>query len=158
MASADGVLYTSINYDTGWTVYIDDEKVRADKYHALGDGALLAVDITAGEHTVRLKYVPDGLIVGALISLVTLLMFILICIISKTGYFKFSPELYVEEDYENEGEDGILEPVDIETLLEDYGTADDDDVTEPTTETTYTEVSEESENDSQPDESDENEE
>ena len=158
-ASADGVLYTSINYDTGWTVYIDGEKVSADKYYALGDGALLAVDITAGEHTVRLKYVPDGLIVGALISLVTLLMFILICIISKTGYFKFSPELYVEEDYENEGEDGILEPVDIETLLEDYGTADDEaDVTEPTTETTYAEVSEESENDSQTDESDENEE
>ena len=97
-ASADGVLYTSINYDTGWTVYIDGEKLSADKYHSLGNGALLGVDITAGEHTIRFKYVPDGLIVGGLISLVTLLMLILISVIIKTGYFKFEPELYKEEE------------------------------------------------------------
>ncbi len=118
-ASADGILYTSINYDTGWKVYIDGAEIQADQYHALGNGALLGVDITAGEHTVRFKYTPEGLIVGALISAVSLVMMILICAIIKTGYFKFSPVLYTEElDDESDG-DTILEPVDFESFTKD---------------------------------------
>lgn len=123
-ASADGILYTSINYDTGWTVYIDGEKLSADKYHALGNGALLGVDITAGEHTVRFKYVPDGLVIGSLISGVSLLIMLLVCIIIRTGYFKFNPELYTEEELTENPEGIITEAVDIEELFEESSTED----------------------------------
>ncbi len=101
-ASQDGVLYTSINYDTGWDVYIDGEKVSRENIHPIGQGALLGVDITKGEHTVTLKYTPEGLLIGIIISAVTLLIMILLCAIIKMGTFNFSPELYKKEDEEKE--------------------------------------------------------
>lgn len=96
-ASADGVLYTSINYDTGWSVYIDGEKVSTADIISIGNDALLGVNITAGEHTVEFKYIPEGLILGVLISLTTACLMILLCIMFKTGYLDFKPALYVEE-------------------------------------------------------------
>ena len=114
-ASADGILYTSINYDTGWSVYIDDVKLESYQCHALGNGALLGVDIHAGEHTVRFEYEPDGLVIGGLISITTLILLIVICIIIKTGYFKFEPEVYKEED---DSDEMLSEEIEIDELLE----------------------------------------
>lgn len=105
--SEDGILYTSINYDTGWSVYIDGEKVSADDIEPLGTNALLGVRITEGEHTVQFKYTPQGLIIGCVISLTTLIMLLLLCSLIKTGLFKFNPPLYVEED-EIEAEDNTV--------------------------------------------------
>lgn len=99
-ASADGVLYTSINYDTGWSVYIDGEKVSSADIVSIGNDALLGVNITAGEHTVEFKYVPQGLVLGVLISITTLILMLLMCSIIKTGVFAFEPKLYVEEEEE----------------------------------------------------------
>ncbi|MBO5290390.1 MAG: YfhO family protein, partial [Clostridia bacterium] len=105
--SEDGILYTSINYDTGWSVYIDGEKVSADDIVPLGTNALLGVRITEGEHTVQFKYTPQGLIIGCVISVTTLIMLLLLCSLIKTGLFKFNPPLYVEED-EIEAEDNTV--------------------------------------------------
>lgn len=99
-ASANGILYTSINYDTGWSVYIDGEKVSNENIVSIGDGALLGVRISEGEHTVKFKYTPDGLVAGSVISAVTLILMLLLLMISKTGIFKFDPPLYVEEELE----------------------------------------------------------
>ncbi len=96
--SEDGILYTSINYDTGWSVYIDGEKVAKSNIHDIGQGALLGVDITKGHHTVTLKYTPEGLILGIIISAFALVLMLLSCAIIKTGTFEFKPELYKEED------------------------------------------------------------
>ncbi len=98
-ASNDGVLYTSINYDTGWSVYIDGEKTSSANIHSIG-GALFGVDITAGEHTVEFKYVPQGLVLGILISVTTLILMLLLCTMFKTGIFVFKPKTYSE--YEEE--------------------------------------------------------
>lgn len=97
-ASSDGVLYTSINYDSGWKVYIDGEEVSADSIVDIGDEALLGVYITAGEHTVRFKYIPKGLALGCAISVITLVIFILLIALMKTGLLDFNPPLYVEEN------------------------------------------------------------
>lgn len=107
-ASDNGILYTSVNYDKGWSVYIDGEKVSADKIYDIGNGALLGVEITKGEHTVKLKYSPQGLTEGCIISIVALLMLLIISKIIKTGIFRFDPPLYVEEV-----DDTVLESVDI---------------------------------------------
>jgi uncharacterized membrane protein YfhO len=117
-ASADGILYTSINYDTGWSVYIDGEKVSKSSIHAMGQGALLGVDITAGEHTIKLKYTPEGLILGILISAVALAMMILLCAIIKTGIFNFQPELYVEpvDETEENSSENATEPESVDGI------------------------------------------
>ena len=108
-ASEDGVLYTSINYDTGWSVYIDGVKTNAEDVLKIGD-ALLGVNITAGEHSVEFKYVPEGLVSGAMISVLMLLTLLIILLLIKTNFFKFEPELYKEELVLDENaQNGIIE-------------------------------------------------
>ncbi len=110
--SENGILYTSINYDTGWSVYIDGEKVSQDKIVSIGNDALLGVEITKGEHDIRLKYTPTGLIEGCVISGITLVIMLILLYISKTGFFEFKPELYKEET------ETIFETVDIPVAVE----------------------------------------
>ena len=62
------VLYTSIPYDKGWKVYVDDKQVKT---YALVD-AVLAADIPAGNHKVILKYNIYGMKIGMIISLIAL--------------------------------------------------------------------------------------
>ena len=69
--SDNKILYTSIPYDTGWKVYIDGKQVETQK---LLD-AVLAVDITPGEHSVRFKFIPDELVIGGIISALSLASF-----------------------------------------------------------------------------------
>lgn len=120
--SEDGVLYTSINSDSGWSVYIDGEKVDEDDILTVGDGALLAVNITKGQHTVRFKYVPEGLTIGVLISIVSLIMLILIWAISRTGFFKFCPVVYSDDALAEDGdseEPTVSEAIDIIDITEE---------------------------------------
>ena len=94
-ASEDGVIYTSINYDTGWSVYIDGKKVNKDDIVAIGD-ALLGVRVTKGTHTITFKYMPEGLLLGAILSVLALATVLLLLFIKKKGWFSFNPELYIE--------------------------------------------------------------
>lgn len=94
-ASEDGIIYTSINYDTGWSVYIDGEKVSDEDIVIIGD-ALLGVRVTEGNHTITFKYVPEGLVFGLMISIMALITVLLILYIKKQEWFKFSPALYEE--------------------------------------------------------------
>lgn len=75
----DGVMFTSIPYDKGWTVFVDGKKTD---YYAVSN-AFLAFDLTEGEHTVEFKYMPRGLIYGALISVFTLILLLIIFIITR---------------------------------------------------------------------------
>ncbi len=64
----DSYLYSSIPYDKGWSVYIDGEKTDT---FTVGN-SLLTVAIKHGDHTVRYKYTPQGLKIGAIISAVSI--------------------------------------------------------------------------------------
>lgn len=96
-ASSDGVIYTSINYDNGWSVYLDGEKVEKDDIFAIGD-ALLGINVSKGTHTLELKYSPEGLKLGIAVSVITLLLLLIASLLIKKNAFEFSPELYTEED------------------------------------------------------------
>ena len=72
-AQEECVLYTSIPFDKGWRVTVDGKKIPAESLLALEE-ALLAVPLTAGEHSVTFDYMPPFLIPGALISCATLLL------------------------------------------------------------------------------------
>lgn len=100
-ASKDGIIYTSINFDNGWSVYLDGKKVNADDIFAIGD-ALLGIRTTAGIHTLELKYTPEGLLIGIIISLITLLLLIFTSFLVKRNAFTFEPELYFEENSSEE--------------------------------------------------------
>ena len=75
----DGVLMTSIPYTKGWTVKIDGKKVDVNPIN----NALIAVDITAGAHTVEFSYMPDGFIFGVLLTLLGIALLVLLYFVQK---------------------------------------------------------------------------
>lgn len=72
-ALSDGILFTSIPYEEGWTVYVDGVAVETEAYA----DAFLSVPLSAGEHTIHMEYMPAGLKQGAAITLGSLLLLLL---------------------------------------------------------------------------------
>lgn len=70
------MLYTSINYDEGWTVKVDGKEAKKLK---IGD-ALIAINLEPGEHEIEFIYEPQGLITGIIISASTLVLLILLLV------------------------------------------------------------------------------
>jgi uncharacterized membrane protein YfhO len=68
------MLFTSVPYDQGWSIYVDGEKVEAEK---VGD-ALIGVSLSPGTHTIEMKYFPRGLKIGMLITLLSWVAFFVI--------------------------------------------------------------------------------
>ena len=66
-----GILYLSIFDDSGWDVYVDGKK--ADQISGV-DIAFTGIPVDAGRHTIELTYHTKGLVSGAVISLVGLLL------------------------------------------------------------------------------------
>ncbi|MBQ6431910.1 MAG: YfhO family protein [Oscillospiraceae bacterium] len=80
-ALRDGLFYTSIPYEPGWTATVDGEEVAlaatfdpAAETVKLTD-AVIAFPLSEGTHTVTLRYQTPGLVLGGLISAVSLLAF-----------------------------------------------------------------------------------
>ena len=67
-----GRLILSVPYEKGWTVEIDGENVEPETF---GD-ALMAFDLEAGEHTIKMRYVPDGWKIGVLVSVGSVLLLV----------------------------------------------------------------------------------
>lgn len=63
-AEKDGVMYLSIPYEKGWSVYIDGKK--ADTFKVLH--AMLGARVAKGSHDIVLKYSPEGFKEGLVIS------------------------------------------------------------------------------------------
>lgn len=60
----DGVMFLSIPYEKGWTVYVDGEKAETTEVLS----AMLGVKLSAGQHSIKLKYVPEGFVEGIAVS------------------------------------------------------------------------------------------
>jgi uncharacterized membrane protein YfhO len=65
-----GILYTSIPYEDGWTVYVDGKKAEAA---ALCADSLIGVVLTGGHHTVTFKYTPAGFVPGLALTLLSII-------------------------------------------------------------------------------------
>ena len=65
------VMFTSIPYDKGWTVKVDGKVVKTRKIW----NSLLGFDISSGEHTIELSFIPEGWKIGVWISVVSLIVF-----------------------------------------------------------------------------------
>lgn len=71
-AKEDGTLMLTIPYDEGWTVYVDGEETE---YFRIGE-ALMGVKVSAGVHTVEMKYQPPGFAAGALLTAICIALFV----------------------------------------------------------------------------------
>lgn len=67
-AAEDCIMYTSIPYDGGWKAYVDGKETEVK---ALKD-ALVCLPISAGEHTIELKYCPPGFAAGLAITIASI--------------------------------------------------------------------------------------
>lgn len=136
-----GTMFTSIPYDIGWTVYVDGTRVETSSY----EDAFLSFPVSAGTHTITMEYTPDGLWTGIVISLISLILLGMICLLrrqwqqmhrrplpSSAQYKKEAEILYEEEEIpygEQEEEDILYEDEEIPYEEEEapYEEQEDDD-------------------------------
>ena len=78
-ADTDGVLQFSTIYNKGWTVYVDGEEVETMCVNEY----FLGVNITSGDHEIYMEYSTPYLKIGAVISLIGIIVFIGIIIYIK---------------------------------------------------------------------------
>ncbi len=78
-AKTDGLLYTSIIYDKGWSVLVDGKET---KYTSIKD-ALMAIPVKAGEHTLEFRYYPQGKKAGTAITVFSVAVLAVFVILEK---------------------------------------------------------------------------
>lgn len=81
-SSEDGYLLLTIPYDKSWKIRADGNLVPAQR--ALG--AFMAVPISAGDHTITMEYKPRGLVLGTVISSLSIVAFIGVCYYERKKY------------------------------------------------------------------------
>lgn len=72
----DGIMYLSIPYEKGWSVYVDGEKQELLEIM----DALSGVRVSAGQHEIKLRYIPEGFIAGTSCTVISLLLFIMLAV------------------------------------------------------------------------------
>lgn len=82
-AGEGGLLFTSIPADPGFSVTVDGESAQLVR---IAD-AFLAVNLTAGEHEIEFTFVPEGLPLGGVVSVVSLAAGAVILWCNDTGRF-----------------------------------------------------------------------
>ena len=107
-------IFTSIPYDKGWHVIVDGTEVET--FEVLE--ALMAFDIPSGEHTIKMYYRSDSMVLGTIISVIGITVFLFIILFEKKLkilYYKIMPadrirstnidsDEYIIEDSEIEAE------------------------------------------------------
>ncbi|MBR3289166.1 MAG: YfhO family protein [Clostridia bacterium] len=73
-APRDGMVFTSVVYDPGWTVLVDGQPVET---YATAK-SMLSFDVTAGDHTVTMTFFPSGLKIGLVLTAAGLILLVLI--------------------------------------------------------------------------------
>lgn len=71
-AEKDQVLMTTIPYDKGWKAYVDGKKVPIKSFK----DAFVSFQLPAGEHVVKLVYLPEGFALGTLLFFACTSLFI----------------------------------------------------------------------------------
>ncbi len=64
-AAKDGILFTTIAWEPGWKIYVDGKRTEPIE---LMD-ALVGVPVTAGTHTIEMKFFPKGMTLGIILAI-----------------------------------------------------------------------------------------
>ncbi|MBQ2824159.1 MAG: YfhO family protein [Oscillospiraceae bacterium] len=78
-ADEDGILFTSIAWEPGWTIKVDGEKIEAVQLAE----ALVGIPVTAGTHTIEMSFFPKGMAVGIMMSIAGVIIVVMIGILEK---------------------------------------------------------------------------
>ncbi len=78
-ASSNKTVFTTIAYDKGWKVYVDDKLVNT--YMVLD--SYMAFDIDSGEHEIKFVYYPENMKLGIIISSMSLFIVAIYMIFNK---------------------------------------------------------------------------
>ncbi|MDR0889706.1 MAG: YfhO family protein [Oscillospiraceae bacterium] len=85
----DGLFYSSFAYQDGWRVYVDGEEIAVCTGANPKDGDVKLTDtmicfpLSAGTHEIELRYTAPGLIPGAIISILCLDIFVVLCLLLR---------------------------------------------------------------------------
>ncbi|MBQ8469319.1 MAG: YfhO family protein, partial [Clostridia bacterium] len=100
-------LYTSINYDEGWTIEIDGKPINYElamssgEVEKIGD-ALIGLHMGPGTHTLSFRYHAKGLRTGLLLSLLGVLLLLALTLLpGRVGRRRKSSSGHIENDNEN---------------------------------------------------------
>ncbi len=86
------VLLTTIPYEQGWQILVDNRQV---KYYPVMD-TFIGLDLTKGKHTIEFKFSPPGIKIGAIISGISLVL-----LVSYLLYFeKINKKIFKEKEDE----------------------------------------------------------
>lgn len=101
-ASEDGILFTSIPYDRNWHLYVDGEERSIQPLW----NSFVSVELEAGNHEIRLVYKQKGLLIGGLISILTIGLTAGYMIRSRKGRkdWLLEPETGLQEELETEAQ------------------------------------------------------
>lgn len=127
-----GVMMTSIPYDPGWKVFVDGVETDITEVK----DTFLGVELTPGTHTIELRFMPQGLVLGGLITALSLAMLLVIWLLTRRfgllgdGLREFE-ELTQEDEAEGTAaafEEGLREAEDPDTTAApaDADATDDD--------------------------------
>ena len=67
----DQVLFTSIPFDEGWHIYENGKELNKQKFA----NTFILLDIGSGYHELEFKYIPKGLYLSVIITIISLLFF-----------------------------------------------------------------------------------
>lgn len=93
-AKQDGVLVTSVPYEQGWRLAVDGTE---QNIHELTGGVLISVPLTAGEHHIRLDFRPPGIVAGAAVSGIAIVLLVIFQLVNRHRR-KLFYEVLKEED------------------------------------------------------------
>ncbi len=74
-----GRMIVSVPYEDGWQIRINGVETEASGF----GGSLMAFDLQPGEYVVEMNYIPEGLFWGIIVSIVSLLCFVVLVIVSR---------------------------------------------------------------------------
>ena len=78
-SSSSGILLLTIPYDDGWKIKMDGDNIEAKK---IGN-VFIGIPLEKGDHTISMRYIPDGLIPGSIISASFILMLCIMMLLEK---------------------------------------------------------------------------
>jgi uncharacterized membrane protein YfhO len=128
-ANKNGILFTSIAYEPGWTCFVDGEKTEIIP---LLNDAVIGVPLDIGHHEVEFKFFPNHMGIGIIISIVSLLVIAAVFVFELKDAKK---QAAVRQFRANQ--------LDLFTILESMEAEED---SEPDTDTAETEEAAEAEN------------
>lgn len=100
-AEQDGHILISIPYDPGWSAKINGEQVKIE----VVDGALMALPVKQGEHTLSMSFIPIGFFTGLYISIGALSVLIILMTVAFVLHHRKKVKndaLYRDDQFEEE--------------------------------------------------------